>query len=222
MTHTMVHDLRNPLGAIYASLKFMEEDKTKLPADQQQVLDIALYHTNKMMGLVNSILDVNRLESGQMPINWTKWEIHPLVADVLTAQLPLAKEKTIRLESALPPALPPAWADQDLIARVLQNLIGNALKFTPAGGAIYVQAAAEKRDSRTALLVTVRDTGPGIPPEIQNRLFQKFVTGRVQGRGSGLGLAFCKLALEAHGEHIEVASSSAGTTFTFTLPVAPA
>jgi signal transduction histidine kinase len=103
---------------------------------------------------------------------------------------------------------------------VLQNLIGNAIKFTPPHGTISVTAArreAEQPES-TKLLVQVRDSGAGIPPDIKSRLFQKFVSGQQPERGSGLGLAFCKLALEAHGERIWVESEPGhGTTFFFSL-----
>jgi signal transduction histidine kinase len=122
----------------------------------------------------------------------------------------------------VPPDLPPAWADSTMIERVLQNLIGNAIKFTPAGGAVRVSARVDTSEPST-LLVLVSDTGAGIPPEIQGRLFQRFVTGQQEGRGNGLGLAFCKMVMEAHGERIWVESTSeSGTTFAFTLPLPPA
>jgi signal transduction histidine kinase len=121
----------------------------------------------------------------------------------------------------VPLILPPAWADTGLIARVLQNLVGNAIKFTPPNGVIRVSARTEEKQRGSVILVAVRDTGPGIPPEIAGRLFQKFVTGRQTGRGSGLGLAFCKLTVEAHGGRIWVESTPGnGATFTFSLATA--
>jgi signal transduction histidine kinase len=174
-----------------------------------------------MVGLVNSILDVSRLESGRMPIKYVQIRLSDLVAETLQAQGPLAADKGLRLERDVPPTLPPAWADADLIGRVLQNLVGNAIKFTPPGGVIRVTAKVGQSDPLPVLLVSVSDTGPGIPSEIRGQLFQKFVTGRQEGRGSGLGLAFCKLAVEAHGEHIAVESAlGQGTTFTFSLATA--
>jgi signal transduction histidine kinase len=101
---------------------------------------------------------------------------------------------------------------------VLQNLIGNAIKFTPPQGTISVTAARDEQPESTKLLVQVRDSGAGIPPDIMSRLFQKFVSGQQPERGSGLGLAFCKLAVEAHGERISVESEPGqGTSFFFTL-----
>jgi signal transduction histidine kinase len=108
-------------------------------------------------------------------------------------------------------------ADADLLRRVLQNLVGNALKFTPSGGTVTV--SLEQRDGR--VLVSVRDTGSGVPAELRPRLFQKFSAGTATGRGSGLGLAFCRLAVEAHGGkiwHEENEDTSApGSVFRFHL-----
>jgi signal transduction histidine kinase len=144
-----------------------------------------------------------------------------LAAAVLETQAALASEKNIRLQDQLPTDLPMAWADVDLIERVLQNLIGNGIKFTPPGGTVCLKATLVDQPGLQTLQVTVSDTGPGIPAKIRKRLFQKFVTGSHPGHGNGLGLAFCKLALEAHDQHIWVeSSSSTGTTFAFSLATA--
>jgi signal transduction histidine kinase len=185
------------------------------------ILGIASATTQRMAGLVNSILDVSRLENGRMPLEWTVFSLADLTADTLQMQETLADEKAIHLQNDVPKTLVPAWGDSGLIGRVLQNLIGNAIKFTPAKGTVCVAARLERREDHPVILVQVSDTGDGIPPEIQNRLFQKFVTGSQEGRGSGLGLAFCKLALETHGERIWVESQPGhGTTFSFSLAVA--
>jgi signal transduction histidine kinase len=155
-----------------------------------------------------------------MPLEHALVSMDDLVTTVLGSQLPLAAEKGIRLESHLPATLPLAWADRSMIERVLQNLVGNAIKFTPSNGVVSVASwLAEDIADRPRLLVQVRDTGTGIPPSIQDRLFQKFITGEQQGRGSGLGLAFCKMVIEAHGERLWVEqTSNQGTTFAFPLP----
>ena len=118
----------------------------------------------------------------------------------------------------VPAGLPVRHADRGLILRVIQNRVGNAIKFTPRAGSIRVTAAPEAAQGVVA--VSVGDDGPGIAPDLRPRLFQEFVTGSLPGRGSGLGLAFCRLAVEAHGGRIRVESEPGrGTSFTFTLPV---
>jgi PAS domain S-box-containing protein len=222
MTHTMVHDLRNPLGNISASLEALTGGMLgSLAPDQLEVLDIAQSSAYRMVELVSAILDVSRLESGQMPVDRQVFSLAGLVVDMLQLQTTLAGEKNIRLESDVPVTLPPVWADPGLIERVLQNLVGNAIKFTPPDGVIRVSARVEEKQRRPMLWVAVSDSGPGIPTEIAGQLFQKFVTGRQSGRGSGLGLAFCKLAVEAHGGRIWVESTPGhGATFKLTLALA--
>jgi PAS domain S-box-containing protein len=221
MTGTMVHDLRNPLSAISSALTFLNEDAAdSLSSDQREILQIGLDSSQRMLELVNSILDVSRLESGRMPLNRAKVEMDHLIAEMLRAQSPLAVSKGLSLESDAPPTLPPAWVDAELIGRVLQNLVGNAIKFTPSGGVIRLGVKSDASSGHAMLLVSVCDNGPGIPDEIKGRLFQRFVSGRQQEHGSGLGLAFCKVAVEAHGGRIWVESAPGqGTTFTFSLPI---
>jgi NtrC-family two-component system sensor histidine kinase KinB len=220
VTRMMVHDLRNPAGTVLTALELLAADSaSSFSPDQLQTLQIARTGARRMLDLVNGILDVSQLESGQISLDWARIPLDRLVGETLRIELPPIKAKNLTVESDVPPTLPAAWADADLAGRVLQNLISNAVKFTPAGGVIRVTARVEKNDK---LLISIGDTGSGIPPDIQNRLFQKFVRGRQVGRGSGLGLAFCKLALEAHGERIWVDSTSErGTTITFSLAMAP-
>lgn len=223
LTHTMVHDLRNPLTGIYSALKLLNNGvKETLKTDYQRLLDIAIHNSERMLHLVNAILDISRLESGQMPLERTALEPHALVESVIQSQQPQAADRDVHLLNEMPPDLPALWADQSLIERVLQNLIGNALKFTPAGGRVSVSACRlpdDNPDTPGRIAISVSDTGEGIPPEIRECLFEKFTTGQQAGRGTGLGLTFCKMALEAHGERIWVESTGpAGTTFTFTLP----
>lgn len=219
LTHTMVHDLRNPLTAISMSLQMLvSRTAGSLSPDQQRTLNNALNRTHQLAGLVNAILDLSQLESGQVPIRCESLSLAEIATDTLYWQAPLAAEKGIFLEQRIPPELPHVSADTTLVRRILENLIGNAIKFTPDGGRIFLAATQFEKDT---LRVTVADSGPGIPIELQSRLFQKFVTGRQPGKGSGLGLAFCRLAVEAHGGRIWLDSESAGgAAFHFTLPLA--
>jgi signal transduction histidine kinase len=225
LVHTMVHDLRNPLTAIDGSLQLLEMITPDLSPKQERMLSIARNRTSEMLELVNSILKVSQLESGRLPLRYTSFSLADLIEEAMEAQGPLTADKELQLESDVSPLLPPLWADSNLVERVLQNLIGNAIKFTPAGGQIRITARLDKETAHPKrepahLRVSVADTGPGIPLELQSRLFQKFVSGHQEGSGSGLGLAFCKLAIEAHGGRIWVDSQPGqGATFTFTLPL---
>jgi len=221
MTHTMVHDLRNPLSSIYSALVYLEDDATQaLDPDQRELLRIASDSSQRMLNLVNGILDVSRLESGRMPLNRTRVQVRELATNTLHIQAPLAAEKKLQLDNSVPNDLPPVWADPNLVGRVLQNLIGNAIKFTPVNGTVRVTARTGESGDKTQVYISVSDSGPGIPEQIRGRLFQRFVTGPQAEHGSGLGLAFCKVAVEAHGGQITIDSAPGlGATFTFGLPV---
>ena len=223
LTHTMVHDLRNPLTGISSSLKLLRSHTGDLlPPRYKQILEIAISSAGRMLELVNAILDISRLESGRMPLEPTSFRVPELVESVSLMQSAWIEERDLDYEVRVDDDLPPAWGDKGLIERVIQNLVGNAVKFTPPGGRVEIEAYAEP-DIPDKLRVSVRDTGPGIPPEIREHLFQKFVTGQQERTGSGLGLAFCRMVMEAHGERIWVSrTSESGTTFTFTLSQASA
>ena len=159
-----------------------------------------------------------------MQLQRARVSLGDLVAGTLQTQTPLAAEKELDLESRVPPTLLSAWADPRLIERVLQNLVDNAIKFTPSGGRVEIAVRQREQVAGSSFLeVSVADNGPGIPAGLRDRVFQKFVTGGQEGSGSGLGLAFCELVIEAHGGGIWVASEPGqGATFTFSLPVARA
>ncbi|MEJ5311521.1 MAG: GAF domain-containing protein [Anaerolineae bacterium] len=219
LTRTTIHDLRNPLTSIASAIKLLENEMQEtLTPEQHRFLEIADRGTKRMLNLVNSILDISRLEDGQMPLEYTSIDLPGFVEDIIQSQTPLAIDKGLHIESRLPAGLPTVQGDRELLERVFQNLIGNAIKFTPSGGTIHITAREEATDP-TRIYISIKDTGAGIPPEIQGRLFKKFTSGKQAGRGSGLGLAFCKMVLNAHQQDIWVEKSDEqGTTFTFTLP----
>ncbi len=229
LTGMMVHDLRNPLGVIWNSLEYLEElhdsELDMMSPRQVKLVDRSLRGTNKMLRLVNNILNLNRPESGTVPLKLIPMSVETLVSEPVQIQTVLATKKKIALENRIPPDLPSVWADIELIERVVQNLLDNAIKFTPPGGKIKITAeleAEQKRnaDQSTYVRIAVTDNGDGISREMQGRIFQKFATGKQKGKGSGLGLAFCKLAVEAHKGKIWVQSQMGkGTRFIFTLPV---
>jgi signal transduction histidine kinase len=223
LVHTMVHDLRNPLTNIFGSLEFLgDEVGPSLSPDYQQVLEIARTNAMHMVDLVGAILELNRLESGQVPLDQKPIYLPTLIGNVVRTQTPLAKNKNIVLNFEVAADLPLAWADSNLFERVLQNLLDNAIRFTPPGGRVQVRAAIES-SKNDWLLIAVQDTGPGIPDEVRDRIFQKFTTARHRESGTGLGLAFCKMVVEAHGGRIWTENNpNQGSSFYFTLPPLPA
>ncbi|MEM7116831.1 MAG: GAF domain-containing protein, partial [Chloroflexota bacterium] len=227
LVHTIVHDLRNPLSAVNICVEMMAEQiegHEELGSEMRQYFGIVQRNTDKTTRLVDTILDISRLESGQMPLNFRPVLLHELVEDVLQLQKPLAAEDGIRLENVIPLSLPRVLIDASLIERVLQNLIDNALKTAPMGrGVIRVEAVMSSTTKGRRVLISVADNGPGIAPSIRDHMFKKFTTGQGQKRrGTGLGLAFCRMVIDAHEEDIWVASSSreSGTIITFSLPLA--
>jgi len=191
-----------------------------LPESQREIVTVAQQGAQRLLNLITAILDVSRLESGQMPLEREPVRLDIVAAEVAEMQQVLALDKHQTIENQVPADLPLVSADVELIHRVLQNLIGNAIKFTPPDGLISIGAWRDPVNDRN-LIVAVKDSGIGLVPELQARLFEKFVTGRVRGRGSGLGLAFCRLVVKAHGGRIWVESTPGnGAIFLFTLPVA--
>ncbi|MCA9936444.1 MAG: hypothetical protein KC415_21065, partial [Anaerolineales bacterium] len=150
----------------------------------------------------------------------------PLVEMMLKRLTPLARQRQITLHYHAAPDLPAIWADAEMVRRVLVNLLDNALKFTPAGGEITVTLAEEVADAaEPGVRCTISDTGPGIPTEFRERIFDRFLRtnmGGAQVRGTGLGLSFCKIAVEAHNGRIWAENGTeGGSQFVFTLPGIP-
>lgn len=218
MARTMVHDLRNPLSVIHGSLGILRaEIESPDPEERTWTLETLERASRQMLDLVNGILDVERLKQGDLPLECAFVDLAEILDAVLLLQAPLAAAKEQSLLGEAAKNLPPVLADRTLVERVLQNLVGNAIKFTPAGGTIRVTVAAQDRD----VVVSVTDSGPGIPEEVRRRLFSPFVTGHHKESGSGLGLAFCRLVVEAHRGRIWADSGAGGgTAFAFSLPIA--
>ncbi len=217
--HAMVHDLRNPLSSIVLSLDLLKSQLLSvLNKDQLITLETGEKSTQRILDLVNSILDISRLESGQMPLKQESVSLQKLAAHAIKTQLLFANKKRILLQDDIPPNLPPVLADKEMMERVFQNLLDNAIKFSTDGG--VVQIRAEYHPHEQEIIVSVRDTGPGIQDDVKGRLFEKFATGNSKGSGSGLGLAFCRLVLEAHGGRIWVdEKAESGTTICLSIPL---
>lgn len=220
LTHMIIHDLRNPLSSIVSSLDLIRtawKDKTiTIPVDQ--LFAIAERSGKKLYLLIDSILDLARLEDGRAKLARKPVDVGDMVEEVVEQVRPMATARELGLESHVPARLPSLWGDRNLLQRALLNLLDNAMKFTLPGGKIRVEV--NQPDAKT-LLFAVSDTGPGIPPEYHERIFDRFTRlDREETQGTGLGLALCRLAVEAHGGRIWVESEPGhGSTFKFVLPV---
>ncbi|MGH2626090.1 MAG: sensor histidine kinase, partial [Anaerolineales bacterium] len=210
--------LRSPLSNIISSLEMMQTSTPKKDEGTQSMMAIALRSSRRLSRLVDSLLDLGQLEAGKAVLHRSVAPIRSLIAEALEEVHPVAENKGHTLQFQLPPELPQVDMDVDMIRRVLINLLENAIKYTRSGGRIT--ASASQTDGQ--VVVSVADSGPGIPAREQQHIFEKFTRIQQQGRskGLGLGLAFCRLAVEAHGGRIWVESEEGqGSTFRFSLPV---
>ncbi|MHB8113880.1 MAG: PAS domain-containing sensor histidine kinase, partial [Bellilinea sp.] len=212
------HDLRSPLANIISSLDLLS---TMLPAESDASIDavfqIASRSTDRLQRLISSLLDIYRLESGQAIVRKEDVDCAHLVRDSVEVVKLLAESKNQTLTLTQVGDGPVIQGDFDMIRRVFINLLENAIKFTPNGGSIEAGLAEQAGSAR----FWVKDTGPGIPEESHEVIFERY--SRLQTdrypKGIGLGLAFCRLAVLAHGGKIWVESSvGAGSRFVFTLP----
>lgn len=216
----MSHELRTPLTSIKEGTSLLIEGIGGVVADKQRRLLTIIYEeSHRLIELVNSLLDFSKMEAGMMDFNYTRGDIGPLINRAVTEIEPWAAAKGITLNVGAVPNLPVIRLDKERVLQVLRNLIGNAVKFTPNGGAVYIFA----REIDENLEVAVRDTGPGIASENLDAIFEKFQQGFQQGadqiKGTGLGLAIVKHIVIAHGGKIWAKSQpEKGSTFVFSLP----
>jgi two-component system sensor histidine kinase/response regulator len=218
LVHMIVHDLRSPLSAITTYLDlFREEAKKKLGADTQEDVANAIHAARNMARMINGILDVSKMEAQMMKLDLRECDLVQVIGQSLDDLESLVGTRRLVFDRPAAPAL--VRADREIVARIVQNFLANALRFTPAGGEIRIGVATEAEDMR----VSVSDTGPGVAAEFRQSIFDKFVqangSASPRGRSTGLGLAFCKMAVEAHGGRIGVDSElDKGSNFWFTLP----
>jgi len=216
----VAHDLRSPLSAISMSAQLIERhfQQGKTGRSTQDMVVLIQRMAQRMGRLVEDLLDISRLEAGQLSVILLDWPPGPLVSEAL--EQVRATATGLSLHTDVADALPEVRADRHRVIQVLCNLLGNAVKFTPEGGHITAGVRAEG----DMLRFWVTDTGPGIAPEHQPHLFNRFWQARRDDpRGAGLGLAICKSLVEAHGGRIGVESTPGqGSTFWFSLVAAPA
>jgi signal transduction histidine kinase len=220
LTHMIVHDLRTPLTSVIAGMQTVEMSG-ELNARQQNYLQLALIGGQTLLGMINDLLEISKMEDGSLRLEYQDLAATELVERALTEIEPLAQRKSLSLVRDFPARSPTLSGDEEKLRRTLVNLLGNAVRFTPRGGTIT--ASVRSAGEQTAVFA-VRDTGAGIPREAFERIFEKF--GQVemgpagQSLSTGLGLTFCKMVVEAHGGRIEVESElGRGSTFSFTIPI---
>jgi PAS domain S-box-containing protein len=216
LTHMIVHDLRTPLTSLMTGLQMLQPVE-----EDREILEISLAGGRTLLGMINDLLDISKLEEGLMSLDRSIFSLLELFDGAFRQVEWLAEEKELELRAEISPEVPALNADIEKLRRVMVNLIGNAVKFTPAKGRITVSAHLDLPNQE--LVVGIKDTGEGIPKEAFERIFEKFeqVETRKAGKtkSTGLGLTFCKLVIEAHGGRIWVESEPGqGSTFYFTIP----
>lgn len=218
-TRMIVHDMRAPLHTLLISLRALQRQRFD-PESQLELLEVASDSASYLLNLTESVLDSARLETSGWSLKRQMLGLHALVHDVCEPLELAARPDQARLRRLIDKDLPSLWLDRGLMERVLTNLITNAIKYTPPHGEISI--SARMVHDGHVIELNVSDNGHGIPPEAQAHIFERFYQANDDDRmrGTGLGLYFCRLAVEAHGGSITVQSVvGQGSTFTLLLPI---
>jgi signal transduction histidine kinase len=229
LTRMIVHDLRNPLTTMATTLQLAQN---RLPEEKdgevRPLLQNVYTGSQDLLDMVDSLMDIHRMEAGRSIVDPDAMRLPPLVETVTARLQPLLAHKGITLTVTAVPDLPPIWADAELVRRVLVNLLDNALKFTPAHGRITITMQPEPAQPgcEPGVRCLIQDSGPGIPPDFREQAFDRYTRTNPGGapvRGAGLGLTFCRMAVAAqHGRIWVEDAPDGGSQFVFTLPGLPA
>src|SRR5438876_3024144 len=216
----MSHELRTPLNAILGYTELILDSIYGEPSEKMRtVLERLQRNGRHLLGLINDVLDLSKIEAGQLTLSLDDYSLSDMVHGVVSAVEPLATEKRLAFTAEVAPGLPIGRGDGRRLSQVLLNLVGNAIKFNDKGE-VAIRASA----TNGAFTVTVCDTGPGIAADDQAKIFEEFQqadnSSTRQKGGTGLGLAIAKRIIEMHGGRLWVESTlGQGSTFSFTLPV---
>ncbi len=248
LTEMLVHDLRTPLTTLLGPLELLRDDSFgKLDEMQKEMVTMSTQSGYRLLELINELLDISKMEAGEMQVRREPIQVESMIAEAVKQVKVLDIGESARIDIQIPASLPPLFAEEQLLLRVMINLLGNALKFTPPNGKITIAARLVKSsdseiaerlktlransqksisDDNDLMLFSVQDTGEGIPLEYQQKIFAKFGQAETSESNrklsTGLGLTFCKLAVAAHGGDIWVTSEPGkGSIFSFVLPILP-
>ncbi|MEJ2746607.1 MAG: GAF domain-containing protein [Anaerolineae bacterium] len=221
MTAMLFHDLQSPLGNVITSLELLQ---LEIPPESDDtlvmMLDIAMRSSRRLQTLIRSLLDINQLEAGHPVSERSKVDIYKLVDDVFEIERPHFEKRDLAFVREMDSDLPYLYVDEDMIRRVLVNLVDNAIKYGSDGQKITVIATVKPEDEQ--VLFSVQDQGEGIPEQYRLSIFEKYerIQRDSESKGLGIGLAFCRLAVEAHHGRIWVEDApDGGAAFNFTLPI---
>lgn len=221
-TSTVSHELRTPLASIKTAIDLVVKKTVgEINSEQEDVLGRAKKNVDRLKRLIDDILDLTKMESGKMQMNFLMNDMNKLIQEVMETQKDVAKSRGLYLKIDLAPSIPKIPFDSDRMVQVLNNLLGNAMKFTKEGG---ITIKTQDKSLENHIVVSVIDTGKGISEKDILKLFQKFQqiesAEENEEGGTGLGLAICKEIVERHGGKIWVESLQGhGTTFSFLLPI---
>ncbi len=223
----LAHELRAPVTSIRLGLEILSEQiETKLQADEKQMLSLAIRNTMRLEGLVNDIMDYSKIAAGKLAILKEPCDARLLVDDAADSLRAMATAKGVKIAKDYAPLLPRCAAESRRVVQVLMNLISNAIKFTPTRGQVTITVAEGRYEHAGTLLFKVKDTGCGIAHDELEKIFGLFEqAGGAQARqaaGTGLGLTLARAMVELHGGRIWAESwKGSGSTFCFTIPIAP-
>lgn len=218
LVHMLVHDLRTPLSSMRLGLDLVSQLIDK-GSEGGEILAITRQSADNLIGQINTILDVSKLEAGRLDLDREPVRLGALLEGVAARFSGLARQRRQTVGLELAPDLPVLLADAPLLRRLVENLLGNALKFTPDDGAVWLGA---RSDGGQQMRLWVRDSGPGVPPDQREHIFEKYgqVRGHAQRSGTGLGLTFCRMVAEAHAGRIGVDDApGGGSLFWVELPI---
>jgi len=222
LTQMIVHDLNNPLAVISGNIQLLEvELRDIISGDQKKSCHMTLSIVKAMENMISDLLDISKMEEGKINLRYEEIKLDSLLNEITDGLGVLAQQEEKGIAVRIPPEPVALYADRGILKRIISNLIGNALKFTPSGS--MVEISARYNNDAKEIMISVKDQGQGIPKEYLQRVFEKFVqveSAQVREKtGKGLGLTFCKMAVEAHKGRIWVESElGKGSTFYLALP----